>query len=601
MNGGELKQRLAAILAADATGYSRLMSLDERGTVAALDASRKVFRSHIELNQGRVIDMAGDSVLAVFETATGAVAAALAVQAELAALVAGTQEDRRMRFRIGIHLGDVIEKMDGTIYGDGVNIAARLEGLADPGGITISESIQVAVRSRITASFEDLGAQQVKNIAEPIHAYRIAVGAAAARPAPVPAPQSSPIGGRGSQAAGGNGIYDKPSVAVLPFTNMGGDPEQEYFSDGLTEDIITALAAWRSFPVISRNSTFAYKGQSPDVRKVAHELGARYVLEGSVRKAGNRVRITGQLIDGLSGNHLWAEKYDRDFSDLFAVQDEITTRIVAAIEPEMSSAEIRQIAKRPPGSFNAWDFYVRALANIPNYGRQRVETKRLLEQALVEDPGFVDAIATLAMCHSADVYASRSSDVNASIAAMFELAQRALLIDARHFRIHMVLCAAHFWQGDLSKAVETGRQAIALNPSSAEAYESLSAAQCHLGLGQEAEQSARICMQLTPVGPRVYYCHFMLMQALLGQRRFEESYEHLLQAMSAKPHDIVMLGHKTVLLGHLGRQEPARAALDAYLAKRGIKSADEYRKLYVRNSVLTEINLEGLRKAGWDV
>ena len=599
MNGGELKQRLAAILAADATGYSRLMSLDERATVAALDASRKVFRSHIELNQGRVIDMAGDSVLAVFETATGAVSAALAVQAELAELAAETPEERRMRFRIGIHLGDVIEKMDGTIYGDGVNIAARLEGLADPGGITISESIQVAVRSRIAAGFEDLGAQQVKNIAEPIHAYRIAVGAASARPAP--SSRSSPADGKGSKSAGGNGIYDKPSVAVLPFTNMGGDPEQEYFSDGLTEDIITALAAWRAFPVISRNSTFAYKGQSPDVRKVAQELGARYVLEGSVRKAGTRVRITGQLIDGLSGNHLWAEKYDRDFNDLFAVQDEITTRIVAAIEPEMSSAEMRQVVKRPPGSFGAWDFYVHGLANMPTYGKKRAPTKQLFEQALAEDPGFVDAITALAMCHSADVYASRSVDVQASITAMFELAQRAMLIDARHFRIHLVLCVAHLWQGDHSKAVQAGRQAVALNPSSAEAYEGLSAAQCHLGLGKEAEESARICMQLTPVGPRAYYCHFMLMQALLGQRRFDESYEHLIQAMAAKPHDIVMLGHKTVLLGHLGRSDEARAALDLYLGKRGLKSADEYRKLYVRNSVLTEINLDGLRKAGWDV
>ncbi len=215
-----------------------------------------------------------------------------------------------MRFRIGVHLGDVIEKADGTVYGDGVNIAARLQALAEPGGITLSESVQVAVRSRIAASFEDLGEQQVKNIAEPIHAYRIA-GIAASQPSTAKPP--------------GHTIYDKPSVAVLPFTNMGSDPEQEYFSDGLTEDIITALAAWRLFPVIARNSSFAYKGTSPDVRKVAQELGVRYVLEGSVRKAGNRVRITGQLIDGISGNHLWAERFDRDFNDLFAVQDEITT------------------------------------------------------------------------------------------------------------------------------------------------------------------------------------------------------------------------------------------------------------------------------------
>jgi adenylate cyclase len=586
VSGSNLKQRLAAILAADVAGYSRLMNADEHATVAALDAARALFRKHIESNQGRVVDMAGDSVLAVFETATGAVSAALAVQQELKELERSIPLERAMRFRIGVHLGEVIEKADGTVYGDGVNIAARLEGLAEPGGIAISGSVQTAVRSRIPAVFDDLGQQQVKNISEPVHAYRIAHRAAAGPAAP---------------ARPANAIYDKPSIAVLPFANMSGDPEQEYFSDGLSEDIITALAAWRSFPVIARNSTFAYKGKSPDVRKVAQELGARYVLEGSVRKAGNRLRITGQLVDGTTGNHLWAERYDRDFQDLFAVQDEITTRIVAAIEPEMSSAEIRQIDKRPPGSFTAWDFYVRGLANMPTYGRRRAETKKLFERALAEDPGFVDACTALALCHSADIYASRSENVEASIAAMFALAERALSIDARHFRIYVALCLAYFWRGDMNKSVETGRQAVALNPSSAEGYDGLSAALCHLGIAQEAEECARICLRLTPVDPRLHRFHFLLAQALLAQRRFEESLEHLMKALSARPHDIVMLGYRTVLLGHLGRTEEARACLDAYLGKRGLKTADDYRKLYIRNSALTELNLDGLRKAGWKV
>jgi adenylate cyclase len=582
----ELHHRLAAILAADAAGYSRLMAIDDKATVAALDAARAVFRAQIEAQQGRVIDMAGDSVLAVFGTAAGAVTASLAIQAQVNELADAAPVERGMRFRIGVHLGDVIEKADGTVYGDGVNIAARLQALAEPGGITLSESVQVAVRSRIAASFEDLGEQQVKNIAEPIHAYRIA-GIAASQPSTAKPPSHT--------------IYDKPSVAVLPFTNMGSDPEQEYFSDGLTEDIITALAAWRLFPVIARNSSFAYKGTSPDVRKVAQELGVRYVLEGSVRKAGNRVRITGQLIDGISGNHLWAERFDRDFNDLFAVQDEITTRIVAAIEPELSNAEIRQLTKRPPGSFTAWDHYVRGLANMPSYGRQRAQTKQLFEQALAEDPAFVDAMTALAICHSADVYASRSDDVPASIDTMFALANRAMAIDARHFRVHMVLCLAHFWRGDMTKAVAAGRQAVALNPSSAEAYECLSAALCHLGIAQEAEECARICMRLTPVDPRSYRHHFLLMQALLGQRRFDEALDQLTNAANARPHDIVMLGYRTVLLGHLGRDAEARASLQSYLGKRGFKGADDYRRAYIRNSALTELNLEGLRKAGWDV
>jgi adenylate cyclase len=586
VSGPHLRQRLAAILAADAAGYSRLMAADERGTVASLDAARAVFSRHIESQGGRVVDMAGDSVLATFPTAAGAVSAALAVQQQLDDRLRGVPDERRMRFRIGVHLGDIIEKEDGSVYGDGVNIAARLQALATPGGIVISESVQTAIRSRIAAVFEDLGEQQVKNMTQPVHAYRMADAAEPAGAAP---------------ARQVSAIHDKPSIAVLPFANMSGDPEQEYFSDGLTEDVITALAAWRSFPVIARNSTFAYKGKSPDVRQVARELGARYLLEGSVRKAGNRVRITGQLIDGATGNHLWAERYDRDVHDLFAVQDEITTRIVAAIAPEMSSAEMRQVEKRARGSFTAWDFYIRGLANMPSYGRRRAETKQLFERALAEDPGFVDACTALAMCHSADIYASRSENVEASIAAMFGLAERALSVDPRHFRIYVVLCLAHFWRGDMNKSVEAGRQAVALNPSSAEGYEALSAALAHLGIAKEAEECARVCLRLTPVDPRLHRFRFLLAQALLGQRRFEEARDELMKALSARPHDVVMLGYRTVLLGHLGRTAEARACLNDYLGKRGFKNAEDYRKSYVRNSALTELNLQGLRKAGWDV
>jgi adenylate cyclase len=586
LNPPELRQRLSAILAADACGYSRLMAADGPQTVAALDAARAVFRASTAAHQGRVIDTAGDSVLAVFDTATGAAAAALAVQQQLGEQAAQTPAHSRMEFRIGIHLGDVYEKPDGSVYGDGVNIAARLQALADPGGITISESVQIAVRSHVVAVFEDLGEQAVKNIAQPIHAYRMAGAPRPVAPAAKPAAPS---------------IYAKPAIAVLSFANLSGDPEQAYFGDGLAEDIITGLAAWRSFPVIARNSSFAYKGRSPDLRTVAQELGARYVLEGSVRKAGNRVRVTAQLIDGSTGSHLWAERFDRDFDDLFAVQDEITTRIVASIEPELSSAEIRQIAKRPPGSLTAWDLYVRGLAAMPQYGRNRAATKALFERALAEDPDFVDACTALALCHSADVYASRAPDVDASIATMFSLAQRALAIDARFFRIHVVLCLANFWLGDMNKAVKAGRQAVALNPSSAEAYECLSAALCHLGIAQEAEDCARICLRLTPVDPRLYRFHFLLAQALLAQRRFDESLEHLTHALDARPHDVVLLGYRTVLLGHLGRQAEAKACLEQYLAKRSLRSADDYRRLYIRNSALTELNLEGLRKAGWEV
>jgi len=302
-----LRQRLAAILAADVAGYSRLMAADERGTVAALEAARILFRGQIESNQGRVIDMAGDSVLAVFDTASGAVGAALAIQQSLHGASSDVPEERRMRFRIGVHLGDVIEKADGAVYGDGVNIAARIESLADPGGVAVSDAVRAAVRGKVPAGFDDLGKQTVKNIAQPVRVYRLRpAGPGETKPAP-------PVGHIDLS------LPDKPSIAVLPFANMSADPEQEFFVDGVTEDIITELSRFHSLFVIARNSTFTYKGKAVDVRTVSKELGVRYVLEGSIRRAGDRIRVTTQLVDALTGSHVWAEKYDRDVEDVFAV------------------------------------------------------------------------------------------------------------------------------------------------------------------------------------------------------------------------------------------------------------------------------------------
>ena len=340
MSGSELKKRLAAILAADVTGYSRLMAADDRATVAALDAGRAIFRAHIDANHGRVIDMAGDSVLAVFDTAIGAVSAALAVQRELATLVADTPEDRQMRFRIGVHLGDVIEKGDGTIYGDGVNIAARLEGLAAPGGISVSESIHVAVRGKVTADFVDQGEQTVKNIPHPVRAFSVSVDGGVSAPALPSVPAET-------QTRPAPSLPDLPSLAVLPFTNMSGDPEQDYFADGMVEDIITALARMGAFFVIARNSTFVYKGKAVDIKQVGRELGVRYVLEGSVRKAGNRVRITGQLIEADTARHVWADRFEGTLEDVFELQDRITESIVSAIQPSMLRAEIERARVKP--------------------------------------------------------------------------------------------------------------------------------------------------------------------------------------------------------------------------------------------------------------
>jgi adenylate cyclase len=382
VSGSDLKQRLAAILAADAAGYSRLMAADDRATVASLDAARSVFRSQIESNQGRVIDMAGDSVLAVFETATGAVSAAVCIQRELNASGEAVAEDQRMRFRIGVHMGDLIEKADGTVYGDGVNIAARLQGLAEPGGITISDAVQGAVRGKVSATFVDQGEQQVKNIPHPVRAFAVRTDGSAAAPAAA-STRATPS------------LPDRPSLAVLPFSNMSGDPEQEYFADGMVEDIITALARMGAFFVIARNSSFVYKGKAVDIKQVGRELGVRYVLEGSVRKAGNRIRITGQLIEAENGHHVWAERFEGTLEDVFELQDRITESIVLAIEPSMRRAELERARVKPASNLQSYDLLLRALPGLsPGTTKaEKDEASSFIRRALEMDPHYALAKA----------------------------------------------------------------------------------------------------------------------------------------------------------------------------------------------------------------
>jgi len=377
-----IRQRLAAILAADGVGYSRLMAADERGTVAALDAARSVFRSHIELHQGRVIDMAGDSVLAVFDTATGAVSAALEVQEQLMAQAAALASDRQIPFRVDIHLGDVIEKTDGTVYGDGINIASRLQGLAEPGGITVSDAVQCALRQGLAASFDDLGEQLVKNIDKPVRVYRLRLDKAVVA---VP----------GAAASNGlRGRVDKPAIAVLPFNNMSGDPEQEYFADGITEDIITELSRFRDLFVISRNSSFKYKGKAVEVQKFARELGVRYVVEGSVRKVGKRVRITVQLIDAETDRHIWAERYDRELEDIFAIQDEVTSAIVSTLPGRVEAAARDFAARKTTDNMAAYECVLAGkLRHHRSTPQDAAEALRLLDRAIELDPSYAHAHA----------------------------------------------------------------------------------------------------------------------------------------------------------------------------------------------------------------
>jgi TolB-like protein/class 3 adenylate cyclase len=361
-----IERRLAAILCADVAGYSRLMGADEAGTAQALREHRAAADPIIAQRGGRIVKTTGDGVLVEFGSVVGAVQCAIALQRLTTERNAGSPTERRMEWRIGVHLGDVLIEGD-DILGDGVNIAARLEGIAEPGGICISEDAFRQVRGKVEAEFADIGEQSLKNIARPLRVYRIGSGSATEQPTIPPAALPLP---------------DKPSIAVLPFANMSGDPEQEYFADGMVEEIITALSRIRWLFVIARNSTFTYKGQAIDVKQVGRELGVRYVLEGSVRKAGTRVRITGQLIDALTGTHLWADRFDGSLEDVFDLQDQVALSVAGVIEPALQVAEMRRSAARPTTDLGAYDLYLRALAIFFPITKARIfEALGLLEQA----------------------------------------------------------------------------------------------------------------------------------------------------------------------------------------------------------------------------
>ena len=468
------------------------MAADERSTVAALDAARAVFRGRIEANQGRLIDMAGDSVLAVFETAIGAVNAALTIQEALSTADSTVAEDRRMRFRIGVHLGDVIEKADGTVYGDGVNIAARLEGMAEPGGITVSEAVHGLLRGKVSANFEDQGEQRLKNIPEPVRLYHMrAFGAATEAPTSVVAPATKRTAVT---------VSNKPSIAVLPLTNMSGDPEQEYFSDGISEDLTTALSRFGWLFVIARNSAFTYKGKAVDVRQVGRELGVRYVLEGSVRRAGDRVRVSAQLVDAVADGCVWAEQFDRKMLDIFELQDDIVASIAATVAPEITSAEIERARIKRPNTLNAWDHYLQAIAAYHRMTEEDIKAAiSLLEQAIDLEPEFANAYALLARCHLEIGQRGWVQPVRQAYETSRRIAEKAVRVGPSSPEAHQALAFVLSVVGEAERAVTVARRAIDLNPNYAEAQTVLGLALVFCG---DLEGSLAACRQAQRGNPR---------------------------------------------------------------------------------------------------
>jgi len=510
-----MQRRLSAILSADVAGYSRLMGDDELATVRTLSAYREAIAGLVAARGGRVVDSPGDNILAEFSSAVDAVEAALAVQSDLAARNAALPENRRMNFRIGVNLGDLIVD-DGRIYGDGVNIAARVESLALAGGICVSAKVHDEVRSKMKLAFEDLGEHNLKNIAAPVRVYRLATGAAPAT------------------AATATAMAAKPSIIVLPFANMSGAADQEYFVDGLTEDILTELSRFRELFVISRNTSAKYKGQAVDVKKVARELAVQYVVEGSVRRAGNRVRITVQLIDGETDHHIWAERYDRDLEDIFALQDEITTAIVAVLPGRVAAAAHGRAERKPPANLAAYECALEA--KTLHHRSKREDNARafeLIQRAIELDPKYAHAHAWKACILGQQWGYGWCEDVAAAELTIERELETALALDENDSDVQRVLAAMHILRNNHEKAAHHQNRALGLNPNDDLIVVQQGELLTWLGQPEEGVPWIQKAMRLNPFHPPRFWSH--LGRAYFVARRYADAIDAFKQIAAPDP------------------------------------------------------------------
>ncbi|MGY4232948.1 adenylate cyclase [Bradyrhizobium sp. USDA 4449] len=553
MSNDRTERRLAAILAADVVGYSRLMGMDEEGTLARLKTLRRdLVDPAISLHRGRIVKTMGDGLLVEFASAVDAARCAAEVQRDMARQNAEVAPDGRIDFRIGLHIGDIIID-DADIFGDGVNIAARLEGIAEPGGICLSDDAQRQVRAKIDLGFEDMGLQDLKNIAEPIRAWRVRLdGVKSALTPSIKAPLALP---------------DKPSIAVLPFQNMSGDPEQEYFADGMVEDIVTALSRFKSLFVIARNSSFTYKGKAVDIKQVGRELGVRYVLEGSVRKSGTRLRISGQLIEVATGAHVWADKFDRELNDIFVLQDEITEKVAAIIEPNITRAEIERAALQRPGNLTAYDLYLRALPQYYTMSEEGFAQAILLcSRALEIDPRYSAAVRLLADMHGLKPAQGWSKDVKSDYADAMRFGRRALEIDgADPDTLAMFGRGLAAFSNDYDTAKGMVDRAVALNPNSARAWSERGWTYRYMKKADEALVSFERAVRLSPVDPKIYDTLTGVASTLIIMRRDDEAVENSRRALALNSRFTSAYRCLAAALAHLNREAEAKEAASALL------------------------------------
>jgi adenylate cyclase len=585
MAEARVERRLAAILAADVAGYSRLMGADEEGTLAALKACRReLIDPKIAGHRGRIVKTTGDGALVEFASAVDAVRCAIEIQRAMAERNSAIPEDRRIEFRIGINVGDIIID-GGDIYGDGVNIAARLENLAEPGGICVSGRVQEDVRGKLDVGFEDAGEQQLKNITRPVRVYRIQPG-------------GTPVLERSTLA-----LPNKPSIAVLPFQNMSSDPEQEYFCYGIVEEIITALSRIRWLFVIARNSSFIYKGKAVDVKQVGRELGVRYVLEGSVRKGGGRIRITAQLIDAPTGSHLWADRYDRDLTDIFAVQDEITASVSTVIEPALGEAERQRVMHKSPANLDAWEAYQRGLWHFYKYRADENKiAQTFFHRAIEIDTNFAPGHYSFALAQSHDVWLYSALSWVEVTGRGLEQAQIAVALDDKDSMAHAILSFMQQLRGEWESAIAEGRAAISLNPNSVWSMMAIGVALGWGGYQKEGIDYLRRAMRASPHDPMIWFWTFWtgIFQYFLGE------YEAAVDSMRAVIRvgavlDAYATRWLATALAQLGRVTEAKAELDKAIVLSPV-FFDRFvrqRPPWFRPEDYARA-MEGLRKAGWE-
>ena len=583
-----MERRLAAILAADVVGYSRLVGEDEEGTLRTLSACREVIDGLVARHHGRVFGSAGDSVIAEFASPVEAVRCAVNIQRDLETRNAGIPENKRMRFRIGVNLGDVVVNGD-DLMGEGVNVAARLEGLAEPGTVNVSGSVHEQVKNKLDVGFDFLGPQELKNIAEPVPVFRVRLE-----------PRSSTSQLAASERSPESlALPEKRSIVVLPFENMSGDPEQGYFSDGITEDIITELSKFRSLFVIARSSSFSFRGQSPEVKEVSRRLGVRYVVEGSVRRAGNRVRIAAQLIDAVADANLWAERYDRVLEDIFTVQDEVTEAIVAAIAPELGKAEQQLATSKKLENLNVWEVYQRGMWHL--YQRTKddlAEARRLFEVALSLDPGLSLACSALVDAYYYEVVLGLADSVAENRNKALQVARRAVELDPDDAAAHCAMGKARIVRREHALAVPDLQLAIDLNPSSAWAHYGLGAAAVFSGHAEEAIRHLERAIRLSPRDQHMGSFMVRLAEAYLVKRDYPGAVQWARKALQQQGFQWSRYAALLAGLGFLGEREEARRVLDECLAQRPNFSVSMVRDghLYTDAAALDHY-LEGHRHA----